>query len=163
MSIFLRLKGFTSKHRPLTVLLYLVLVLALFFVVKGWIDAPRDLGAKLIYIGKSDYGNIFGFDQYPGSTYYFATDMNTEELKTYFKKATYFPVPSDGGGSDSGYSYTNFHFQLESRNTGGFVLAYYGNANAQAVEQQFNLTNNTNLHYIVSIDASEYQHAKESL
>lgn len=49
---------------------------------------PHPLGDKMEYLGKEDYGNVFGFDSHPYSVYYYGTDMSEEEIIKYFKKAT---------------------------------------------------------------------------
>lgn len=36
------------------------------------------------YLGKKDYGNIFGFDSQPYSVYYYGTDMSVKEIAKYF-------------------------------------------------------------------------------
>src|SRR4051794_18166551 len=67
-----------KKPRHRAVLLTLggiVLVVVAFFAVKAYLDAPRDLGSDLVYVGKETYGNILGFDQLPGANYFFATSM----------------------------------------------------------------------------------------
>jgi hypothetical protein len=86
MKLFSRLQ--TLKPITKIILIALVLVVG----VGGWMTydnvRPRPLGSQMEYLGKEDYGNILGFDSKPGSVYYYATDINKEELRNYFN-ATY--------------------------------------------------------------------------
>jgi hypothetical protein len=70
---------------------WLGIIAGLMVVMLGWWAwnefAPRPLGNKLEYLGKETYGNIFGFDSFPTSIYYYGTDMTVDETVDYFSKA----------------------------------------------------------------------------
>lgn len=161
MSIFLHIKGFTSKHKIVTALLCIVLAFTLFFTVKGWIETPTDLGAKLKYIGQQQVGCLpppFSFECPTGgyNDYYFATDMNSGELKSYFKEAHYVPWES---AIAEDYANHNFEFITTTGNT-YFDLDFYQNTPAN--ESSLGLPATTE-RYIVVITDSSYSVAKQSL
>lgn len=73
---------FIKKHKVLAVILALVITLCLWW---AWAQlTPHPLGDRMEYLGKEDYGNIFGFDSAPNSEYYYGTDMSLEEVAKYF-------------------------------------------------------------------------------
>ena len=119
-------------------------VIAGFLVVAlgWWVWAeftPRPLGDKLEYLGKENYGNIFGFDYFPSSVYYYGTDMASEELANYFPKAMY--------ESQSSRDFAQF-----MTSDGPFIFLY---------KKDSSFT--TDKKYIISLSDSQYQHAKNSL
>lgn len=99
-----------------------ILIIAVIIIagVIGWnvYDAvrPRPLGQEMVYLGKKDYGNIFGFDSYPYSVYYFGTDLDETAMKDYFT-ATYSPL--------KGLAYKNARFTAPE---GVFAFTYDNHA-----------------------------------
>src|SRR5687768_7668991 len=88
MKLLASFKKLRKLHKAL--IIFAVLIIG----IGGWIaydNRPRPLGDEMVYLGKEDYGNIFGFDSAPGSVYYYATDMDEEGMKDYFT-ATYSPL-----------------------------------------------------------------------
>jgi hypothetical protein len=77
-----KLTGFVKKNKTLSVILALVIVLCLWWAYASFM--PHPLGNKMEYLGKEDYGNIFGFDSAPNSEYYYGTDMDAGEIAEYF-------------------------------------------------------------------------------
>lgn len=122
-----------------------------------WYDkSPKPLGSKLEYIGKDDYGCRFGFcDSKPGSNYYYATDLNIDQIAPYFKHATLQEEPT--AQSDS----TTIWLHNNSLNK-GFTIYYFGERKIDsATLSQLGLTQTTK--HILKINASNYDMAKKSL
>jgi hypothetical protein len=99
-----------------------MIILAILIIgIGGWITydnvRPRPLGDEMVYLGKEDYGNIFGFDSLPASTYYYETDMDESAMGSYFNT----PVLQLPGLAYKNVSFTSsdgdFSFSYES-NTG---------------------------------------------
>ncbi len=136
-----------------------------FFTVLGlfvYINIPKDIGSKLHYIGREDYGcmpfPLFFVCFGPiGSTYYYSTDLTQDELKNYFTKMQYVKDEADAGGFSADYNYKNLHFKNDNED---FVIVYYDNT--QAVIERKNLKN-TSLPYVISISDFDYDLAKSSL
>jgi hypothetical protein len=124
---------------------WLAVVAAVVVAGFGWWTwnefVPRPLGDKLEYLGKEDYGNIFGFDSFPSSTYYYGTDMTSEELASYFKKAEYAPLDN--------LAFTHARFMTSN---GEFMFVYERNSSFV-----------TNKKYVLSLPKSQYKSAKDSL
>jgi hypothetical protein len=155
---------FYRKHRRiLLAIIATCLGLVVFFGVKAYSERPQDLGSGLEYIGKSDYGCLFICDSAPASSYYFATDMNKEELTTYFKGATFeaSPATENGGGSSSdGSRYWDMYFETNANNDTGFYLTYYEDAVVRI--DRYNLKR-TDKSHVLSMPGSAYLTAKDSL
>jgi hypothetical protein len=103
---------------------------------------PRPLGDRLEYLGKRDYGNIFGFDSRPSSIYYYGTDMSPEELASYFDKAKYTPQGN----------FAFKHAQFTSPGNKTFTFVY---------EKDSSFV--TDKKYTISLPGSQYKYAKGSL
>lgn len=79
-------KAFTKKYPTTSIVVAIVLILIAWW---AWVSfSPKPLGDGLEYLGKKDFGNIFGFDSKPYSDYYYGTDMDEKELEHYFKGAS---------------------------------------------------------------------------
>lgn len=128
--------GFSKKQIVLFAILGVAIVLVGLWT---WNQVtPRPLGDRLEYLGKEDYGNVFGFDYFPASTYYYGTDMEREEIVRYFSQATY--EPSHPG------------FIQFTTTEGQFILLY---------EKDSSFT--TDKKFVISLSGSQYQRAKDSL
>ena|SRR5260370_32679175 len=165
MSIFARLTGFVRKHKIVTALLCIVLAFTLFFTVKGWIETPTDLGPKLEYIGKEDFGCapfplVFVCPGPFYSAYYFATNMSEEELAGYFTKAKLNELSRGGGGVD--YAADDIYLKVNFQTNRNPYFHFYFYYKIQAVLANSRLKSTGKLH-IVSITNSDYKLAKESL
>ncbi len=155
-----------ALKKTITGKLFIILIATLVIIatigVIAYIITPKDLGPKLHYIGKKDYGCL----QFPlfficpndvYSVYYYATDLTQDDLKSYFKSAQYVDDKADGGGSSANYSFAHVNFK---KNNKDFVFTYYNNT--QAVITDNNLKD-TSLPYIISIGDFDYDLAKSSL
>ncbi|MDX2776570.1 hypothetical protein PV379_04360 [Streptomyces caniscabiei] len=122
----------------------------------AWVNfSPKPLGDKMEYLGKKDYGNIFGFDSKPYSVYYYGTDMDEGEIGQYFKDVSSPEEVSQELGD--GYSAPILSFKSQK---GNFTLVFYSN-NLDAVMRNKSFTNTKK--YLVSILDSDYPTALESL
>lgn len=117
---------------------------------------PRDLGPELEYIGKSEYGCWMpGFcDSGPATSYYFATNLSLEELKTYFKDAK--PISS-----------LNIDQPLQTpkrlfftTNGDKWVIVYYS---AQEVLEKNPEVARTKKPFVISMDSSTFPKARRGL
>jgi len=111
------------------------------------------LGDGLHYIGKKDYGAPWVG---PYSVYYYTTDMEPAQLKTYFKNATYKDNPNHEGGSSATYNFEDLSFNSP---TGSFTFNLYSNNTAaKDIPQKDPLKK-----YVLSITDSGYKYAQKAL
>jgi hypothetical protein len=150
---------FYVRHGLTLILISIILGLTLFFGVKAYLERPQDLGPGLEYIGKSNYGCWFVCDSTPASVYYFATDMTQDELKTYFKGATYVEHPNSLGGGGAGYNFSDLYFRPRQSDR-EFLIDYYDNT--QLVIGLFKLKQ-TNRHSVISISEKSYTTVLDAL
>lgn len=69
-----RIISFAKKHKIITILAVIVIIGTAWW---AWVNfSSKPLGDKMEYLGKKDYGNVFGFDYHPYSVYYYGTDMD---------------------------------------------------------------------------------------
>lgn len=123
---------------------------------------PHPLGDKLQYIGKWDYG-CSGFwlcDSRPGTTYIYATDLTPPELVDYFKRArAEDPEYQVEQWEDRGES---FDVELvNTKSSEGFSIFFEARPD-QEFKTDFGPTQLTKK-YIVRIDSTDYNTAKDSL
>lgn len=147
------------KNRFLVMLSIIFVVLTTFFGAKTYIERPQDLGSRLEYVGKSDYGCYFLCGVLPSSVYYFATDLNQSGLKNYFTKAAYVEHPNSGGGFSSTYQFEDLFFKPFGSDE-EFLINFYDDT--QAVIESNHLKQ-TNKQFIISIDSSHFMRAQDSL
>jgi len=137
--------------------IWLGIIAGLVVILLGWWAwgqfAPRPLGDKLEYLGKEDYGNIFGFDSFPSSTYYYETDMNAEETANYFTKASIVEGPS---GTNKWQSFT-------LRASNGETIYFYIYPSETFLEEKPHTSFTIEKNYVLSIPDSKYSAAKDSL
>ncbi len=136
----------------------LAVLTLLTFATYKFITAPRDLGPKLQYIGTVDTGcpwwfRVFFCDQRPGQDYYFATDMNLDEIKGYFKGAEIIEESKDGFAE---YPTTFYTIEFLSGNR-SFSINYYMD---KANELGKKTLKQTSLKNIISISDYDYNVAK---
>jgi hypothetical protein len=127
-----------------------------------WYDnQPKPLGDGLEFVGKKDYGCWLGFcDSKPGATYYYATDMDLEEMEGYFKGAELAKDPvKEWYTPEEGGEY-RFDFGLKENDTKGFYLIFYDNGAFQSNKYDFKSINRKSL---VEIDYNYYTQAKSAL
>ncbi|MDX2776569.1 hypothetical protein PV379_04355 [Streptomyces caniscabiei] len=121
----------------------------------AWVNfSPKPLGDKMEYLGKKDYGNVFGFDSKPYSVYYYGTDMDEEEVASYFHGS----LSHEGEPPESGY---NGSFIAVHGKRGDFYVRLFENTNAvsEAKRSGFNLKNKR----ILTMTDTDYPTALESL
>lgn len=137
-----KLTSFVKKHKTLSIILVLIVALCAWWAWSAF--APHPLGDKMEYLGKEDYGNIFGFDSAPNSVYYYGTDMSIGEVEQYFR------------GVEKGHSYqTNATVISFTHDKESFDIAYYQDKN--------NTSFNTNKKHVVSLLKEDYAPAKKAL
>jgi hypothetical protein len=129
-----------KRLRPLQKILIIIVILAVGIVSWNVYDTvrPRPLGEGMVYLGKEDYGNIFGFDSLPYSVYYYGTDMDEAAMSEYFT-ANYSPL--------EGLAYRNARFTA----TEGVFAFTYDNRATYATKKK----------YVVSIVNEQYEIAKK--
>lgn len=139
------------------------------FMFSAQTKGPGNLGSKLEYIGKKDFGGCFLFYcEYPPSTdYFYATDMIDEELKTYFKGASYIePKPNreDPYYSDyyeDGSAEQEMVFRYAEGKGSIISLNYY--RDKRIVETLVNLDRSMDKLYIVRMTGGDQQLFKRVL
>ena len=111
------------------------------------------LGDKLEYIGKEDFGCTIGFcDHEADSVYYYATNMSTQEVESYFRNATVeFPIDRE---------ISNSRIWLKTKSGDSFIIRYYDDKN-ETIKKNGLSPKNANM--VISLLQSEYDSAKKSL
>lgn len=137
----------------------IIIALLVFINIRGFVEEPQDLGSELEYFGTTTYGCWFICDSPPNSTYYFATNLTQEELKEYFKGATYVEYPNRGGGGSGSYNFEDLYFLSKGKQE-EFPINYYDNTKTVI---ELKKLNQTNRQFVISIAASDYQIIKASL
>jgi hypothetical protein len=120
--------------------------------------SPKPLGDKLEYIGKRDYGCIIFCDSKPGSVYYYATDMNPDEMTKYFSKAT--PVNIDRVRE---WRNERESFWLDLKNNQSkepFNLIYYFDTVNKISSLKLQSSNKP---YVIKINSSQYNAIRDSI
>jgi hypothetical protein len=158
---------FAKKHKILTIIFVLFISLAIFSAIKLYVEAPRDLGNRLEYIGKSNASCewwelplYFGFCAGPSYEYYFATDMGIEELKGYFRKAKFVQHDNLGGASSSKWRAEYIPFELNDNSDRGFTFLLYNDAHIIVEEESLQQTTKP---YVISIHEDSYPLAQSAL
>lgn len=127
-------------------------------LVGGWIylgntkTYPLGDPSKLEYVGKSDYGCWWVCDSNPASDYYYATDMNVDDVVAYFKETTL----SQGVRVLDGVA----DFTLKTENDDSIAIYYYIDKNSMS---EIGFTKKTNKKAILSIPSFEYDTARASI
>ena len=160
-------KKITKKQLLLIAGLIIAGIAALLWGLKTYMDAPRDLGEDIVYIGKQDYGNIFGFDQLPGSTYYFETNMSKQHLEDYVNKTAYTFYTENGGGKNADYEYTDLNFASDGNTSpeydkNRFFINYFDEQNTKAALPILGLKH-TGKKYLIAIDSEYYPRLRQAL
>ncbi len=146
------------KNKVFIVTFIFVAVVSVFV----YVNIPKDIGGRLHYIGRKDYGCMpfpFFFVCFndPGSVYYYSTDLTQDELKTYFTKAQFAPNEADGGGFSANYNFDHLHFKKDDEE---FVFSYYDNTQAVLNDKDLKGTGHP---YVISIGDFDYDLARSSL
>ncbi|HEU5122054.1 MAG TPA: hypothetical protein VFT59_04360 [Candidatus Saccharimonadales bacterium] len=132
-------------------------VAALWLWLAPWVwydNGPKPLGEKMEYVGKRDYGCWLGFcDSKPGATYYYATDMNVEEVVRYFGKAKLLRTSP----ADSFHRYSTLEFNTQKAD---FEIKIYTDKSDES--KHINIQEPTKK-YMISIPHFDYSVAKEAL
>lgn len=143
-----------------------ILVIYSFFMIKGIIEAPRDLGPDLVYIGKKDYGcNILDFfflcdSPTSGYDYYFGTDMSIDQLASYFSKAHYIYNPApDGVTEEYGYALLVYKPRDDSQE---IYINYFDNLSA-AISYSGNSLSNAHKAHVIRVTDSDYGPLRKAL
>ena len=149
-----------KKLIPLTILALAVILLA--WGISSYLSRPTDLGNSLKYVGHENYGGcvLFWCETEGGTTYYFATDLGEEELKTYFKSASYNENQNNEQTStDKYYSKQGHAFKTTDSNQ-IFVIGFYNDPTN--IEKTINIEQSPKQH-LISIDKKYYNLAKSAL
>lgn len=128
---------------------------------------PKDIGSSLEYIGKKEQTCtvvstlIFFCNPNVPDTYYYATDMSQDQLKTYFKKAKYDDYPNANAGKATTDS-QHVGFILLKDSEVGFGFDFYNYDNAKAIREDLHLKASPKAN-ILRITEGQYDLAQESL
>ncbi len=128
------------------------------------LNHPKDLGTRLAYVGRDNWGGCFLWlcESKAYSNYYFATNMDNEELKTYFKGASF--AGSEGeaqsNNSDVNSSNTQLYFDLKNDANQGFTLTSYDNVDYIVNSHHLKKTGKT---HIIKVLDSSYLIAQSAL
>lgn len=162
MMVMNKLISFAKKHKVLSAIILLFIGLTVFSAVKLSVEEPRDLGPNLQYIGKHNtacewwqvpfYAGFCGGPQYD---YYFATNMNRDEIKGYFQKAQYNDPRSES------YSKRNLDFN-RTDGAGDFHITFFDSMSELQKLKGVDFKVNGYAH-IISIPDFDYPIAKEAL
>jgi hypothetical protein len=143
------------RHRTAEKVVFTVVGFVVIALLSGWgvwsyVDSQKTypLGDKLEYVGKSDYGCFYICSAWPGTTYYYATDMTAEEIVGYFKGAKLEKAP---------YEMSEAYFIVMSNNDKRIYLDLYKHRSHTSKEY----TNGSA--GVLSIDKTNYNLLKDSL
>lgn len=116
---------------------------------------PYSLGDsdKLQYIGKVDYGCLLICDSEPASTYYYATDMNMNEVFAYFKKASVIQAPQTIGNK--------VYFAVKLASQGTYYGDFYLDKTSEYSEHPF--LKKTTKRHLFTVPSFKYDGFKDSL
>jgi len=154
-----------SSKRPW--LIVVGIICFIFLSLVGWwgysiyADSQKTypLGDRLEYIGKDSYGCWIICDSNPSSGFYYATDMNINEVVSYFRKAQ-LDNPEEIRPQDEGVPIS---FSLTLPNTQNpLYITYYDNAPRYIHDSKLNLKTTSKPH-LITIDSEDYTATKDSL
>jgi hypothetical protein len=139
------------------------IILALPVVLLGWIIymtyfTTYPLGDKLEYIGKSYVGYLPFSDSNFGASYYYATDLSSQEVIEYFNKAK-IDNPEDSPKDNDQREYQTFSLVAPDNR---YIFIQY-HANGPEYTKGFFGLRQTNKQHVVVITDKDYQKAKDSL
>lgn len=113
--------SFIKKHKISTTVFGIIVVLLSWWTVVNFM--PHPLGDKMEYLGKEDYGNVFGFDSYPYSVYYYGTDMSEEEIAQYLSADLRRPIEDKGAYTDVDLTKNGEDFYLTYESSSKFTTS----------------------------------------
>jgi|GEM_PF-5203217 len=159
-----KMLGYLKRHWAGVVVVGLILFVlvggfGLWALTKG--PRPQDLGSQLVYVAQRDFGcqiprlTVY-CDGDPSTEYYFATDLDKESLRKYFKTKNNQPANESHGGGGDGFEFDDFTYDTDR---GQIVLSFYEYDDPTAIERMYN----TNKKYIIEISSADYEIAKSAL
>ena len=148
------LLNYAKQHRKQTIAVLIclgVVVLGLAYLY----DKPRDIGPN-IHLAKTDhYGCIFLCDSTLGTVYYFTTDMNLAQLKTYFTHAKCENEENMNATLTCGSGRHAFNIEYTENTPENLEHP----ANGTAVD----MLKSTHANIVIEMDKGEYRAAKAAL
>ncbi len=156
---------FTYKRKIWCTIASVAAVIVIIVGAKVIIESPRDLGKNIVFLNKvntsCEWWEVplyIGFCHGPSYEYYFATDMNSDELKKYFQKASLVDTrPRYSTSLPARLENTRFIFEYQGQD---FVIDM--SASKQQTIKEFHLKD-TNLRYVISIPDFDYNIARKAL
>lgn len=131
------------------------------FFMYQLINAPKDIGPKLEYVGQKNYGcswwqgvftlGLCGYKD-TNSSFFYATDMNESQLKSYFKNANIELQPVHDIDPPYPHISTEFRFHLGEE----YATAMY-HLDAQAFLTKDALDIKTDKPHIFEVNKSSYE------
>ena len=136
----------------------LIVATGVVVVLFGWWAwgnfSPKPLGDRLEYLGKRDYGCWF-CDSKPYSRYYYGTDVDKEELKTFFHNVHF--ETSYNVLTTPEYRAEDMAFTIKNDD---LIITFYDNKQATIKSAHLYSSNRKNL---ISITNSDYELLKSAL
>ena len=153
------------SHKKIYIILSIFIGIIL-LAVGSWMihtaTTTYPLGDKLDYIGKKQSGCYISLticDSVPSTAYYYATNLNRQELTEYFKKVSDVEVQTSAVTTSTGYTYDYITFHVAT--TPDVIdLSYY--ENSDSIIHDMKLKKSTKEH-VVSLNSKYYQALHDSL
>lgn len=159
-------KSFIKRHIAGIIIILLVIFVAVggaYLWLRNQKPEPQNLGPQLEYVGTHNSACEWwqtplyaGWCKGPSYEYYFATDLNEETLKTYFKNVSK-ATSASPGGSNADYSFKYLNYAV---NGSDFYLTLYDNTTN--VLKAFGLKQ-TGKPYVISLTDKNYELARKAL
>ncbi len=158
MNLFKRDKSFLNF---IICLVSVIFICICYFTYQFYKPYPLGDANKLQYIGKVDYGCWLICDSNPASTYYYATDLNLDQVtKTLFTKASLYKKPEFGYASGKGADDVRQYWIVYGIN-GDWAFDAYFYDNPRTLISGYHFA--TNKQHVISIDSESYDLVKNSL
>jgi hypothetical protein len=146
---------YKKSHQKHIITIVIIIVTA-FALSSLWLTIAKPfetypLDDKLEYIGKDNYGCYIFCDSTPAAIYYYATDMDVNEIITHFSKTTLEKEPTTIDNE------TEFGLKTSSSET---IYFYYYDSPESVHDEGLRKTDKR---HILSLPSFKYNLAKESL
>jgi hypothetical protein len=138
-----------------------ILIVGLLFLIGSHLlhRSPTNLGPQLQFVSKQNYGCYFFCDSSSGTSYYYATSLQPDDLGKYFVGASCKSVNGNSWSQDELIDCTY--------KSSDFIVTYYGKSKADITWYNdpyiTHLLQETDRRYVITIDSSAYVTARAAL